>query len=190
MADYSEYLKFIKKDFRRFESAGEAIGSASFAISFWFRIATWLFYKNKFFKILGIPVYIWYKLLKLLTGIQLPIGTKIGPGLRFFHYNCIILATETEIGDNVSIHQGVTLGRVFNGQKEGVPKIGDNVVISAGAKIVGNVRIGDNVVIGANAVVVNDIPANCVCVGSPAKIVSEDSSKCFNPKWTKIFWPQ
>ena len=121
------------------------------------------------------------------TGIQLPLCTNVGAGLRFFHYSCIIVAQMCNIGRNVSIHQGVTIGRVFNGKKSGVPSIGNNVVIFAGAKIIGNVKIGDNAVIGANAVVTNDVPANCVAVGVPAKVVSNDSSKCFNNIWAVEF---
>jgi len=187
MIEYNKYLHYIYHDFRRFETMAEALGSASFPVVFWFRIATWFYQKNKFLRFAGIPIYLIYKFHKLATGIQLPMSTSIGAGLRFFHYNCIIIAQESVIGHNASIHQGVTIGRIMGGGKSGVPEIGNNVVIFAGAKILGNIKIGDNVVVAANAVVVNDVPNNCVVAGVPAKIISEDSSKCFNERWSRVF---
>lgn len=181
------HLYYISSDLKRFSNKVEGLSSASFPLTFWFRISTWLYKKNKFFRYIGIPIYLVYKIHKLLTGIQLPMCTDVGPGLRFFHYNCIIIAQECSIGKNASIHQGVTIGRVFNGPKAGVPVVGDNVVIFAGAKIVGNIRIGNNVVVAANAVVIDDVPDNCVVAGIPAKVVSKDSSKCFSDKWVKTF---
>ena len=72
----------------------------------------------------------------------------------------------------MSIHHGVTIGRVFNGKQAGVPIIGDNVVIFAGAKILGNLLIRNDAVIGANAVVTNDVPNNSVVAGVPAIVIS------------------
>ncbi len=177
----------IKSDFRRFTSSAEALMSASFAVTFWFRVCSWMMRKNKLVKIAGIPFYLWYKLHKVATGIQLPLCTDIGAGLRFFHYNCIIIAQEVVIGSNVSIHQGVTIGRVFNGKKAGVPTIGNNVVVFAGAKILGNVTVGDFAVIGANAVVTSDVPPHTVVAGVPAKVISGDSSACFSERWAREF---
>ena len=78
------------------------------------------------------------------------------------------------IGKNCTIFQGVTIGSI-RGIKGGVPTIGDNVIIFAGAKIIGNVKIGNNTVIGANAVVTHNIPDNSVAVGIPAKVISNNS---------------
>lgn len=162
--------------------------SESFQVTFWFRLASF-FWERK--KTVWFPLYVLvkliYKHIGYKTGIQLPMDTNVGPGLCFFHYNCIVIAQTSAIGSNVSIHQGVTIGRVFNGPKAGVPTIGNNVVIFAGAKIIGNVKIGNNAVIGANAVVTNDIPANAVAGGIPAKVISENSSKCFDKYWGEYF---
>jgi serine O-acetyltransferase len=128
-----------------------------------------------------------YKFLKLITGIQMPLMTTAGGGLRFFHHDCIIIAGSVKIGRNVSIHQGVTIGRVFAGNKAGVPTIGNNVVIFAGAKILGNIQIGDNAVIGANAVVTKDIPAYAIAAGVPARVISDDSRHCFSGDWLNTF---
>lgn len=181
---YSQYLKYLKGDIQRFNNNIEAICSVSFIITFWFRLTSWAYSKNKY---LSIPLKLIYKFFQLISGIQLPIGTRIGYGLRFFHYNCIVIAQQTIIGNNVSIHQGVTIGRTFNGPKAGVPTIGNSVVIFAGAKILGNVRIGNNAVIGANAVVVSDVPDNSVCVGVPGRIISNDSNRCFDSQWSRVF---
>ena len=101
-----------------------------------------------------------------MTGIQLPIGTQIGEGLCFAHFSCIVINSTALIGKNCTICRfGVTIGR-SQGPKGGAPIIGDNVVISSGAKIIGKVRIGNNVMIGSGAIVVKDIPDNAVIVES------------------------
>lgn len=97
-----------------------------------------------------------------------------------------MIAGSAVIGECCTIHQGVTIGRTFSGKKVGVPILEDHVVIFPGAKVIGNIKIGSHVVIGANAVVVEDIPANCVVAGVPAKIISYDSSKCFDGVWKKV----
>lgn len=184
--------QLIKQDNLRYKSFKERANSVSFYFVLLFRICTFFKYskgggKSLIFSILYFPLTFIYKFFKLLTGIQLPIGTQIEGGMRFFHYGCVVIAQQSKIGKNCSIHQGVTIGRVFNGQKKGVPTIGNNVVIFAGAKIVGNVTVGDYVVIGANSVVTSDIPEGCVCAGVPAKIISTDSKKCFDNYWSTVF---
>lgn len=187
---WTECLRLIKSDFYRLCRGGNYIEAylleESFKVTLWFRIGTYLQQRRNL-----LPLYmlikIIYKHVQHKTGIQLPCGTKVDEGLRFFHHDCIIVAQSVKIGKNVSIHQGVTIGRVFNGKKAGVPIIGDNVVIFAGAKILGNVIIGNGAVIGANAVVINDVPSNSVVAGIPATIISQDSSKCFNKTWGEVF---
>ncbi len=97
-------------------------------------------------------------------------NTKIGKGLELSHNGLgVVVHPKTIIGDNVKILQGVTLGgRVGSG----LPIVGNNVIIGAGAKILGGIRIGDNVKIGANAVVLHDVPDNCTAIGVPAKIIT------------------
>lgn len=160
----------------------------SLQITLWFRIGTYLQEKkNPVAKLLWLMVKLLYKHKQHKIGIQLPLTTKIEGGLQFSHYNCIIIAQSVVIGKNANIHQGVTIGRVFSGKYAGVPTLGDNVVVFAGAKLLGKIHVGDNAVIGANAVVTKDVPANCVVAGVPAKIISEDSSKCFNKEWGEAF---
>lgn len=160
----------------------------SFKTSLWLRLGNFFLTKSS---CVYRPLYYFSKVLSKhvahKTGIQIPIGTQVGEGLKFFHYGCIVIAQSTRIGNNVSIHQGVTIGRVFNGCHAGVPTIGDNVVIFAGSIILGNVTVGDNAVIGANAVVTKDVPSNAVVAGIPAKVISEDSRKCFDKNWGNVF---
>ena len=140
--------------------------NASFRITFWFRIGSYLArQKGIFFKLLYRIVFLIHKHNQYLTGIQLPIGTQIGEGLCFAHFSCIVINSTALIGKNCTIYHGVTIGGVRG------PK-GDNVVISSGAKIIGKVRIGNNVMIGSGAIVVKDIPDNAVVVGNPGKVIS------------------
>ena len=95
---------------------------------------------------------------------------SIGPGLFIQHGVCTIIAADS-IGENCSINQQVTIGYIDDINS---PTIGDNVRITAGAKVLGGVKIGDNVTVGANAVVLKDVPNNCVVVGVPARIIRKD----------------
>lgn len=97
---------------------------------------------------------------------------SLGKGLQLPHQGIgIVIGPKTVIGNNVTIYQNVTIGARANGEGYAAPIIGDNVVIGAGAAILGNVKIGNNVYIGANAVVLNDIEDSSTAVGVPAKIV-------------------
>ncbi len=186
---WKECVRLIKTDLLRTGCGHFVIAylwDESFKVTLWFRLGSYLQKKKLLFPIYGI-VRVIYKHVQHKAGIQLPVGTKIGNSLRSFHHDCITIAQSSKIGENASIHQGVTIGRVFNGCKSGVPTIGNNVVIFAGAKILGNIKIGDNAVIGSNAAVTNDIPENAVAVGVPARVISLDSNKCFNKYWGAFF---
>lgn len=105
---------------------------------------------------------------KTVAGLDLS-GTPIGPGLFISHGQGTILSAES-IGANCQVHQGVTVGWDYRGDRR--PIIGDDVFIGAGAKILGPVTIGDKAMIGANAVVVSDVPAGATAVGIPARVVA------------------
>lgn len=118
--------------------------------------------------------------LEVLTGIELPVEAEFGAGLKIHHYGGIVVHPKTKAGLNVTLFHGVTIGRNLNGYD--VAKIGNNVVITAGAKIIGDISIGNNVVIGANSVVTKDVPDNCIVAGIPAKIINnEKGSEMFLP---------
>jgi len=109
----------------------------------------------------------------MFNTILISAGSEIGAGLFIPHPQCIVIGYSSRIGRNVTVYHGVTLGQVPGKRKNGrsFPTIGDNVMLGAGAKILGPVTIGNNAMIGANAVVLSDIPANTVAAGVPAKVI-------------------
>lgn len=115
------------------------------------------------------------KLMHISTITWIGRRAEIAPGFVIRHIGGIIIGGKTRIGNNCEIRQGVTFGGNLGKEKYGTtqPILGDNVLIGAGAKILGPVKIGDNCIIGANAVVVTDIPANSVAGGVPAKVLRE-----------------
>ncbi len=114
---------------------------------------------------------------RFITGIEIHPGAQIGKGLFIDHGSGIVIGETTEIGDNVTIYQGVTLGGTGKEKGKRHPTIGNNVLISAGAKILGSIIIGDNVKVGAGSVVLNPVPDNCTVVGVPGRVVIQDGAK-------------
>ncbi|MBI5554689.1 MAG: serine O-acetyltransferase [Elusimicrobia bacterium] len=108
---------------------------------------------------------------KFLTGIEIHPRAKIGHNFFIDHGMSVVIGETAEIGDNVTIYQGVTLGGTGKEKGKRHPTIGHNVVIGAGAKILGNIHIGNNVKIGANAVVLKSVPDDSTVVGVPGEIV-------------------
>lgn len=117
---------------------------------------------------------------RLKTGIEIHPGAKIGRGFVIDHGMGVVIGETTEIGDNVLIYQGVTLGGTGKETGKRHPTIGNNVVIGCGAKILGPVKIGDNAKIAANAVVLTDVPPDSTAVGTPAKIIKIKGSRVNN----------
>lgn len=107
---------------------------------------------------------------EIVLGIYIGANAKIGRRCVIEHFGAIIIHSDAEIGDDVTIRQGVTIGVKSAAAPRDVPVIGDRVDIGAGAKLIGKIRIGDDVVIGANAVVITDVPARSIAVGVPATI--------------------
>ena len=144
----------------------------TFNIIFWFRLLSYLQNKNGAWKILYVLLLYRYKWKCARLGIDLRIGTQIGKGLCIAHCGSVVVNAASTIGDNCLIFHDVTIGGMLKNDKMLVPHIGNNVVIFAGAKIIGDVNIGDNVVIGANSVVTHDVCDNAVVAGIPAKVIS------------------
>ncbi|NLN05387.1 MAG: serine O-acetyltransferase [Clostridiaceae bacterium] len=112
------------------------------------------------------------------TGIEIHPGAKIGEGLFIDHGNGVVIGETAEIGNNCTIYHQVTLGGTGTQKhKKRHPTVGDNVLIGAGAKILGPVKIGNNSLIGAGSVVLNDIPDNCTVTGMKARIVKMDGQR-------------
>jgi serine O-acetyltransferase len=108
-----------------------------------------------------------YKLVQIVTGIELPCETVVGQNFVIDHFGGIIVSGYARFGDNCRIRNGVTVG-LRRVDEPSAPVIGNNVDVGAGAKLLGPITVGDNVVIGANAVVLQDVPANSIAVGVPA----------------------
>lgn len=109
------------------------------------------------------------------TGIEIHPGAQIGEGLFIDHGNGVIIGETTIIGNNVTLYQGVTLGGTGKEHGKRHPTIGDNVMISAGAKVLGSFTVGENSKIGAGSVVLEEVPPNCTVVGVPGRVVRRDN---------------
>ncbi len=114
---------------------------------------------------------------RTLTQIEIHPGATIGEGLFIDHGSGVVIGETAEIGDNVTIYQGVTLGGTGKESGKRHPTIGDNVIIGAGAKVLGSIVVGDNVKIGAGSVVVQPVPANTTVVGNPGRPVITNGTK-------------
>lgn len=112
---------------------------------------------------------------RFITGIEIHPGAKIGEGLFIDHGMGVVIGETTEIGDNVTIYQGATLGGTGKEHGKRHPTIGNNVVISTGAKVLGPFKVGNNSKIGAGSVVLKEVPENCTVVGVPGHIVRKDN---------------
>lgn len=114
---------------------------------------------------------------KFLTGIEIHPGAVIGRGLFIDHGSGVVIGETAEIGDNCTIYQGVTLGGTGKQAGKRHPKLGNNVMVGAGAKLLGHFTVGDNAKIAAGAVVLGDVPENSTAVGIPARVVRKDGER-------------
>ena len=165
-ADYDRLLPIKNGGVQRF------LFSPTYNLVFWFRLLSYLQCKKGAWKILYVILLYKYKWKCARLGIDLRIGTKIGRGLCIAHCGSVVINISSTIGDNCLIFQDVTIGGMMKQGRMLVPHIGDNVILFAGAKIIGDVKVGNNVVIGANSVVTHDVCDNAVIAGIPGKIIS------------------
>ncbi|MBP1763401.1 MAG: serine O-acetyltransferase [Firmicutes bacterium] len=114
---------------------------------------------------------------RFLTGIEIHPGATIGEGLFIDHGSGVVIGETTEIGDNVTLYQGVTLGGTGKEKGKRHPTIGNNVVVATGAKVLGSFKVGDNSKIGAGSVVLKEVPPNSTVVGIPGKVVIHEGEK-------------
>ena len=111
------------------------------------------------------------------TGIEIHPGAKIGRGLFIDHGAGVVIGETAEVGDNVTIYHGVTLGGTGKDEGKRHPTVGDNVLLGTGCKVLGPITIGENSRVGANSVVLKCIPANATAIGIPARVVRINGSK-------------
>lgn len=136
----------------------------------WHRVAHFLYLKN--FKLLA---RLLSQVSRFITGIEIHPGAVVGKRLLIDHGSGVVIGETTEIGDDCTIYQGVTLGGTGKHSGKRHPTLGNHVMVSAGARVLGPIVIGDYSKIGSGAVVLKDVPSNCTAVGVPAKIVIRDN---------------
>jgi serine O-acetyltransferase len=156
----------IRKDIETYEYRWGAQGLWAMFV---YRFGRWRYrirpsLLRKFFSLI---YHVLFKLVQIVTGIELPCEAEVGRGFIIDHFGGIVISGYAKFGDDCRIRNGVVVGLRHVNDKS-APVVGNNVEIGAGAKLLGPIRIGDNVVIGANAVVLCDVPGNSIAVGVPA----------------------
>ncbi len=131
------------------------------------------FYKNRWYTVARIISQV----SRFFTGIEIHPGATIGDGLFIDHGMGVVIGETCEIGNNVVIYQGVTLGGTGKERGKRHPTIGNNVVIGSGSKVLGSFEVGDNVNIGSNSVVLREVPPNSTVVGNPGRIVKRNGER-------------
>ncbi len=167
-------VRKIRKDFNAALSMDPAATSrvevaltyAGFHALLFYRFAHWLWKKRIPFVPRALSQFA-----RFVTGIEIHPGASIGSGLFIDHGMGVVIGETTEIGDNVTLFQGVTLGGTGKQRGKRHPTLGSHVVVGAGAKVLGPIKIGDYVKIGANTVLLQDVPDHSTVVGIPGKIV-------------------
>ena len=150
----------------------------------WHRFAHW-FYKHKMFFIARLISQI----ARFFTLIEIHPGATIGKGLFIDHGSGVIIGETAILGDNITLYQGVTLGGTGKEQGKRHPTLEDNVMVSAGAKVIGSFTIGKNSKIGAGSVVIEEVPPNCTVVGVPGRIVRMGDQKVPSADLDQIHLP-
>lgn len=130
-------------------------------------------YRKKFFALARVVS----QFSRFMTGIEIHPGARIGNRLFIDHGMGVVIGETCEIGDNVVIYQGVTLGGTGKEKGKRHPTIGNNVVIGSGAKVLGSFQVGDSSSIGSNAVVLREVPENCTVVGNPGRVVRRNGER-------------
>ena len=172
IARYKEEFNVIKERDPAIKSIWEVLLYPSFKVMIKYRKAHKLYLKGHYFRARRISQKAARK-----TGIEIHPGATIGKGFFIDHGSWVVIGETTIIGDNVTLYQGVTLGGTGKECGKRHPTIGNNVMISVGAKVLGSFTVGDNSKIGAGSVVIEEVPPNCTVVGVPGRIVKQDNVK-------------
>ena len=184
-------IKYIKEEIEIVRDRDPAIKSnlevflyPSFKAVIRYRIAHKLFVRKHYFLARWISQRTARK-----TGIEIHPGATIGKGLFIDHGHGVVIGETAIVGDNVTLYQGVTLGGTGKEKGKRHPTIGNNVMISTGAKILGSFTVGENSKIGAGSVVLNEVPPNSTVVGVPGRIVKRDNLKLPNEELDQVHLP-
>lgn len=178
------FIKLLQSDYIKYKKyGGNFFTIVFFTQGFWaivqYRLAHSV-YKMRFpvvKQILQILMLLWQKVIEITTGISIPASAEIGHSFYIGHFGGIILNAKTIIGNNCNISQGVTIGVSGQGEKRGVPVIGNDVYIGANAVLAGKISVQNNAVIGACSLVTTDVEEHAVMLGVPAVKISEKGSK-------------
>ena len=185
------FLKNIKNEIRVIRERDPAIHSdmevflyPSFKVMMHYRIAHKLYEKGHYFLARWVSQRGVRK-----TGIEIHPGAQIGENFFIDHGNGVIIGETAIVGNNVTLYQGVTLGGTGKEHGKRHPTIGDNVMVSAGAKVLGSFTIGENSKIGAGSVVLEAVPPNCTVVGVPGRIVKRNNQKLVREDMNQVDLP-
>lgn len=178
-------LSTIKRDYRRYRVTSSESNFLSvvfltqgFWASFQYRVA----HAAKKLKVpmvsqfLKLLMRVWQLLIEITTNIRLPASAKIGDGLYIGYFGPVIIHPDVKIGENCNLSQGVTMGVIQRGKRQGTPILGNRVYVGPNAVIIGDITIGDDVAIGAGAIVTKSVPDRAVVAGNPARILSYKGS--------------
>ena len=185
------FIRFMKTEFQIIKDRDPAIHTPlevflypSFRAILYYRVAHKLYLKKHYFLARWVSQRAARK-----TGIEIHPGATIGKGLFIDHGSGVIIGETAELGDNITLYQGVTLGGTGKEQGKRHPTIGNNVMISAGAKILGSFTIGDNSKIGAGSVVLEEVPPNSTVVGVPGHVVKRNNQRLPQEELDQIHLP-
>ena len=170
ISNIKEEIQIIRERDPAIHSSMEIFLYPSFKVMLHYRFAHKLYLKGHYFLARWVSQRGVRK-----TGIEIHPGAQIGKGFFIDHGNGVIIGETTIIGNNVTLYQGVTLGGTGKEQGKRHPTVGDNVMISAGAKVLGSFTIGENSKIGAGSVVLEEVPPNSTVVGVPGRVVKREN---------------
>jgi serine O-acetyltransferase len=164
----------IRQDLRSYKGQW---GAQGFWVMLVYRFGRWRYQVRPILlrKCFSFIYHVLFKMIQILTGIELPCEVEVGRNFIIDHFGGIVISGYAKFGDNCRIRNGVVVG-LRHVEDKRAPIIGNNVDIGSGAKLLGPIRIGDNVLIGANAVVMIDVPDNSIAVGVPAVVKPRGTS--------------
>ncbi len=179
-----EEINVVKDRDPAIKSNWEVLLYPSFKVMLSYRVAHKLYTKKHYFMARWVSQRAVRK-----TGIEIHPGATIGRGLFIDHGSGVIIGETAILGDNITLYQGVTLGGTGKEKGKRHPTLKDNVMVSAGAKVIGSFTIGENSKIGAGSVVLEEVPPNCTVVGVPGRIVRRDDKKVPREELDQVHLP-